>query len=89
MAVGANDKEVNPQRVRDLYSDFGSAQKIFVDLFLSQRNVGEEPPPVVHSIAGMADARIRAGKTGRIVSAGILSASAQPGVTLQDLLQIL
>ena len=32
MVSGVNDKQVNPERVRDLYADIGSPQKAFVDL---------------------------------------------------------
>jgi pimeloyl-ACP methyl ester carboxylesterase len=32
MVSGENDKQVNPDRVRDLYADIGSSQKAFVDL---------------------------------------------------------
>ena len=38
MVTGANDKQVNPDRVRELYSDLGSPQKIFVDLACSSHN---------------------------------------------------
>ncbi len=32
MVSGVNDKQVDPQRVRDFYADIGSTQKVFVDL---------------------------------------------------------
>ena len=38
MVSGAHDKQVNPDRVRELYSDFGSPKKIFVDLACSSHN---------------------------------------------------
>ena len=38
MVSGAHDKQVNPERVRELYSDLGSPQKIFVDLACSSHN---------------------------------------------------
>jgi pimeloyl-ACP methyl ester carboxylesterase len=38
MASGENDKQVNPERVRDLYADIGSSQKMFVDLGCSSHN---------------------------------------------------
>jgi pimeloyl-ACP methyl ester carboxylesterase len=38
MVSGAHDKQVDPERVRELYSDFGSAKKIFVDLACSSHN---------------------------------------------------
>jgi pimeloyl-ACP methyl ester carboxylesterase len=38
MVAGANDKQVNPDRVRELYTDLGSPKKIFVDLACSSHN---------------------------------------------------
>jgi pimeloyl-ACP methyl ester carboxylesterase len=38
MVTGAHDKQVNPDRVRELYTDLGSPQKIFVDLACSSHN---------------------------------------------------
>ncbi|MBV9507507.1 MAG: alpha/beta fold hydrolase [Acidobacteriia bacterium] len=38
MVSGAHDKQVAPDRVRDLYNDLGSSQKIFVDLACSSHN---------------------------------------------------
>jgi pimeloyl-ACP methyl ester carboxylesterase len=38
MVSGVNDKQVNPDRVRDFYADIGSAQKVFVDLACSSHN---------------------------------------------------
>jgi pimeloyl-ACP methyl ester carboxylesterase len=38
MVSGAHDKQVNPDRVRELYEDFGSPKKIFVDLACSSHN---------------------------------------------------
>ena len=38
MVSGAHDKQVNPERVRELYTDIGSPQKIFVDLACSSHN---------------------------------------------------
>jgi pimeloyl-ACP methyl ester carboxylesterase len=38
MVSGAYDKQVPPQRVRDLYADLGSSQKVFVDLACSSHN---------------------------------------------------
>jgi pimeloyl-ACP methyl ester carboxylesterase len=38
MVSGANDKQVNPDRVRELYSDLGSPRKVFVDLACSSHN---------------------------------------------------
>jgi pimeloyl-ACP methyl ester carboxylesterase len=38
MVSGAHDKQVNPDRVRELYSDLGAPQKIFVDLACSSHN---------------------------------------------------
>jgi pimeloyl-ACP methyl ester carboxylesterase len=38
MVSGENDKQVNPQRVRDFYADVGSSQKVFVSLACSSHN---------------------------------------------------
>lgn len=39
MISGADDKEVNPDRVRELYADLGSPNKVFIDLACSSHNV--------------------------------------------------
>jgi pimeloyl-ACP methyl ester carboxylesterase len=38
MVAGAHDKQVVPDRVRQLYSDLGSKQKVFIDLACSSHN---------------------------------------------------
>jgi pimeloyl-ACP methyl ester carboxylesterase len=38
MVSGAHDKQVNPDRVRELYTDLGSSKKVFVDLACSSHN---------------------------------------------------
>ena len=38
MVAGAFDRQVLPERVRDLYSDIGSRQKVFIDLACSSHN---------------------------------------------------
>ena len=38
MVSGINDKQVNPERVRDFYADIGSPQKLFIDLGCSSHN---------------------------------------------------
>jgi pimeloyl-ACP methyl ester carboxylesterase len=38
MVAGAHDKQVPPERVRDLYTDLGSPHKVFVDLACSSHN---------------------------------------------------
>ena len=38
MVTGAYDKQVPPDRVRDLYADLGAERKIFVDLACSSHN---------------------------------------------------
>src|SRR5262249_48234705 len=38
MVAGAHDKQVSPARVRELYTDLGSRQKVFVDLACSSHN---------------------------------------------------
>ena len=58
MVAGQHDKQVPPDRVRELYADLGAPQKLLVDLALlvAQRDVGEEPPAAVPRVARMADA---------------------------------
>ena len=38
MVSGAHDKQVNPERVREMYTDLGSPKKVFVDLACSSHN---------------------------------------------------
>ena len=38
MVAGAHDKQVNPDRVREFYTDLGSPKKVFVDLACSSHN---------------------------------------------------
>jgi pimeloyl-ACP methyl ester carboxylesterase len=38
MVTGAHDKQVAPERVRDLYADLGSKQKLIIDLGCSSHN---------------------------------------------------
>jgi pimeloyl-ACP methyl ester carboxylesterase len=38
MVSGVHDKQVNPDRVRELYTDLGTPQKVFVDLACSSHN---------------------------------------------------
>jgi pimeloyl-ACP methyl ester carboxylesterase len=38
MVSGVHDKQVNPDRVRELYADLGSRQKVFIDLGCSSHN---------------------------------------------------
>jgi pimeloyl-ACP methyl ester carboxylesterase len=38
MISGARDKQVNPDRVRELYADLGSPKKVFIDLACSSHN---------------------------------------------------
>lgn len=38
MVSGVNDKQVNPDRVRDFYADIGSPRKVFIDLGCSSHN---------------------------------------------------
>ena len=42
LVAGANDKQVNPDRVRELFSDLGSSQKVFVDLACASHNAAWE-----------------------------------------------
>ena len=59
MVSGVNDKQVNPDRVRELHADLGSRQQDFhrPGLLLPQRHVGEEPSAAVQGLAGMAGKR--------------------------------
>jgi pimeloyl-ACP methyl ester carboxylesterase len=38
MVSGVHDKQVSPDRVRELYSDLGSSKKVFIDLACSSHN---------------------------------------------------
>jgi pimeloyl-ACP methyl ester carboxylesterase len=38
LVSGVHDKQVNPERVRELYTDYGGTQKVFVDLACSSHN---------------------------------------------------
>jgi pimeloyl-ACP methyl ester carboxylesterase len=38
MVAGVHDKQVPPERVRELYADLGSKQKVFIDLACSSHN---------------------------------------------------
>ena len=38
MVVGAHDKQVTPDRVRQLYADLGSTEKVFIELACSSHN---------------------------------------------------
>jgi pimeloyl-ACP methyl ester carboxylesterase len=38
MIAGVYDKQVNPERVRELYADLGARQKVFIDLACSSHN---------------------------------------------------
>jgi pimeloyl-ACP methyl ester carboxylesterase len=42
LVSGAHDKQVNPDRVRELFSDLGSTQKVFVDLACASHNAAWE-----------------------------------------------
>ena len=74
MVSGAHDKQVNPDRVRELYADLGSPQEGVrrPGLLLAQRHVGEEPPAAVPGVARMADERHRGGQAGRHAAPGVL-----------------
>lgn len=47
MVAGVHDKQVPPERVRDLYNDLGASQKVFVDLGCSSHNAMWEKNHVV------------------------------------------
>jgi esterase/lipase len=38
MVVGAHDKQVEPDRVRQLYADLGSKEKVFIEMACSSHN---------------------------------------------------
>ena len=38
MVVGTHDKQVAPDRVRQLYADLGSKEKVFIELACSSHN---------------------------------------------------
>jgi esterase/lipase len=38
MVTGVHDKQVVPERVRDLYADLGSKQKVIIELACSSHN---------------------------------------------------
>jgi esterase/lipase len=38
MVTGAHDKQIAPERVRELYADLGSKQKVIIDLACSSHN---------------------------------------------------
>jgi pimeloyl-ACP methyl ester carboxylesterase len=38
LVAGAHDKQVSPERVRELYADLGAAEKVFVDLACASHN---------------------------------------------------
>jgi len=42
LVAGAHDKQVPPERVRDLYTDLGASNKIFADLACSSHNAAWE-----------------------------------------------
>jgi len=42
LVAGAHDKQVPPDRVRDLFTDLGATQKVFVDLACSSHNAAWE-----------------------------------------------
>ena len=47
MVTGAHDKQVAPERVRDLYADLGSKQKVIIDLACSSHNAMWEKNPLL------------------------------------------
>jgi len=42
LVAGAHDKQVAPDRVRELYSDLGAKDKVFVDLACASHNAAWE-----------------------------------------------
>src|SRR5262249_46171756 len=42
MVAGAHDKQVAPERVKELYEDLGAPQKVFVDLACASHNAAWE-----------------------------------------------
>ncbi len=72
MVTGAHDKQVPSQRVRDLYDDLGSGQKVYVDLACSSHNAMWEKNHLLlfhaslewltsRSVSGMREGTLRLG----------------------------
>jgi pimeloyl-ACP methyl ester carboxylesterase len=47
MVVGVSDKQVSPERVRELYADLGAKQKVFIDLGCASHNAMWERPRTI------------------------------------------
>ena len=79
MVAGQHDKQVPPDRVRELYADLARAAEGVrrSRLLVAQRDVGEEPPADVPGVARLADDRIGQRHEGRHAPPGILMVSAK------------
>lgn len=77
LVAGAHDKQVSPDRVRELFGDLGSAQKVFVDLACSSHNAAWERNHVLlfkASVEWLTSTTVNGAKSG-IVKLGYPSAT--------------
>ena len=76
MVTGEYDKQVPPDRVRDLYADLGAERKVFVDLACSSHNAMWEKNHLLlfKASARVADEGHRKRNAGRHAEARILTA---------------
>ena len=74
MIAGQHDKQVPPERVRELYADLARAAEAVrrSRVLVAQRDVGEEPPADVPGVARLADDRIGERDEGRHAAPGLL-----------------
>ena len=77
MVAGVHDKQVPPERVRELYADLGAPQQGLrrPRLLVAQRDVGEESPAAVPRLARMADDRNGERHVGRHAAGRLLMKS--------------
>jgi pimeloyl-ACP methyl ester carboxylesterase len=69
MVSGAHDKQVAPDRVRELYADVGSSEKVFVDLACSSHNAMWERNHLLlfrASLEWLTQGTVNASKTGML-----------------------
>ena len=85
MVAGAHDKQVPPDRVRDLYADLGAPNKIFVGpgVLVTQRGVGEEPSAAVPCVARVADGGDGERRRNRACSSSGIRRRSNPRVRLK------
>ena len=72
MVSGADDKQVRQARVREMYSDLGSQQKVFIDLACSSHNAMWEKNHLLlfQGFARLAAERVRQRQADRNIAAG-------------------